>query len=202
MRCGTNKGVIGAEKYLVGIDPGLGGALFFLDPNHPSTGEAIDLPIHLLLRSGKKKRELDITGLIGILTTHRLIHAFVEQVGAMPGQGVSSVFAFGKCYGAILGVLASRSVPLSLVSPVSWKRALGVPKAKDGARARASQLLPEAAYQWRLKKHDGRAEAALLALYGVRQLGGKPAPRSAPAIRDGDDETSEDTLAVMKADPS
>ena len=73
--------------------------------------------------------------------------------------------------GVILGVLASRSVPLLLVSPVSWKRALGVPKAKDGARARASQLLPEAAHQWRLKRHDGRAEAALLALYGAETSG-------------------------------
>ena len=58
-------------------------------------------------------------------------------------------------------------------SPRRWKRALHVPKAKDAARARASQLLPEAAHQWRLRKHDGRAEAALLALYGARQLTGK-----------------------------
>jgi crossover junction endodeoxyribonuclease RuvC len=155
---------------IVGIDPGLLGALFFIDPARPSTGEAVDLPIHVLTRGGKKKRELDIAGLIGILTSHRLEHVFLEQVGAMPGQGVSSVFAFGKCYGAILGVIATRSVPLTLVAPTVWKRALGVPKAKDGARARASQLLPEAASQWRLKKHDGRAEAALLALYGARQI--------------------------------
>jgi hypothetical protein len=70
----------------------------------------------------------------------------------------------------LIGVIAARSIPLTLVPPVRWKRALAVPKAKDGARARASQLLPGAAHQWQLRRHDGRAEAALLALYGARQL--------------------------------
>jgi hypothetical protein len=160
---------------ITGIDPGLSGALFFLDPHDPATGESVDLPVHLLTRGGKNKREVDIAGLIRILALHQLTHAFVEQVGAMPGQGVSSVFAFGKTYGIILGVLAARSIPLTLVAPVRWKRALGVPKAKAAARARASQLLPQAAHQWPLKKHDGRAEAALIALYGARQLGGTAA---------------------------
>ena len=155
---------------IVGIDPGLSGALFFLDLNRLSAGEAVDLPVHLLMRGGKKKREVDVSGLIEILAGRRLEHVFLEQVSAMPGQGVSSVFAFGKTYGVILGVVAAHAIPLTLVAPAVWKRALGVPKAKDGARARASQLLPEAAAQWRLKKHDGRAEAALIALYGARQI--------------------------------
>ena len=155
---------------IVGIDPDLSDALFFLDPDHPSNGEAVDLPIHILTRGGKKKRELDITGLIGILVSHRVDHVFIEQVGAMPGQGVSSVFAFGKGYGIILGVVAARNIPSTSVPPAVWKRTLNVPKAKDGARARASQLLPEAAHQWRLRKQHGRAEACLLALYGARRL--------------------------------
>ena len=161
---------------IIGIDPGLSGALFFLDPNRPANGEAVDLPVHLLVRGGKKRRELDIAGLIGILKSHQLDHAFLEQVSAMPGQGVSSVFAFGKTYGVILGVIAAHTIPLTLVAPAVWKRALAVPKAKDGARARASQLLPGAAAQWRLKKHDGRAEAALIAVYGGRQLGNGTTP--------------------------
>jgi crossover junction endodeoxyribonuclease RuvC len=157
---------------IAGIDPGLSGALFLLDPTCPSTGEAIDLPIHLLIRGGRKKRELDVVGLVEILASHRLDHAFLEAVNAMPKQGLVSTFAFGKVYGVILGVLAAHAIPLTLVVPVVWKRSLGVPKAKDGARARASQLMPEAAHQWRLHKQHGRAEAALLALYGARQLNG------------------------------
>jgi crossover junction endodeoxyribonuclease RuvC len=154
---------------IVGIDPGLSGALFFIESG-ASTGEAIDLPVHVLMRGGKKKRELDIAGLIQILAVRQITHAFVEQAGAMPGQGVSSVFAFGKCYGVILGVIAARSISLTLVPPVRWKRSMHVTKSKDGCRASASQLLPEAAHQWLLRRHDGRAEAALIALYGVRQL--------------------------------
>jgi len=157
---------------IVGIDPGLSGALFFLDPNHLSAGEAVDLPVHLLMRGGKKKREVDVSGLIEILAGRRLEHAFLEQVSAMPGQGVSSVFAFGKAYGVILGAIAAHSIPLTLVAPIVWKRALAVPKAKDGARARASQLLPDAAHQWPRVHHHSRAEAALLALYGARKLNG------------------------------
>jgi crossover junction endodeoxyribonuclease RuvC len=155
---------------IAGIDPGLTGALFFLDPHSPTNGEAVDLPIHLLVRGGKKKRELDVAGLVGILAAHRIEHAFVEAVSSMPNQGVSSSFAFGKCFGAILGCLASHAVPLTLVSATAWKKALQVPKAKDGSRARASQLIPEASSQWALKKHHGRAEACLLAIYGCRLL--------------------------------
>jgi crossover junction endodeoxyribonuclease RuvC len=160
---------------LLGVDPGLSGALFFLDPACPLTGEAVDLPTHMLTRGGKKKREVDIAGLIGILAARSITHAFVEQVGAMPGQGVSSVFAFGKTFGILLGIIAARSIPLTLVPPVRWKRAMHVPKDKDSARARASQLLPSAANQWPLRKHDGRAEAALIALYGARELSGSAA---------------------------
>jgi crossover junction endodeoxyribonuclease RuvC len=164
---------------IVGADPGLGGALFFLDPNN-TTGEAVDMPVHMLARGGLNKRELDIAGLVEILAARRPGHAFVEQVSSMPGQGLSSTFAFGKCYGAILGVLAALGIPVTLVPAVRWKRALGVPKAKDAVRARASQLLPAAARQWPLKKHDGRAESALLALYGLRQLQGIAAPPEVP----------------------
>ena len=123
---------------ILGVDPGLSGALFFLDPGHPSTGEVVDIPTHVLTRGGKKKREIDVAQLIHVLALRRITHAFVEQVGAMPGQGVSSTFAFGKGYGVILGVLAARSIPLSLIPPVRWKREMRVLKDKDGARARAS----------------------------------------------------------------
>lgn len=168
-------------RELAGIDVGLGGAIFFLQPG-ATTGEAVDLPVHLLTRGGKNKRELDIAGLAGIFAARRPQHVFVEQVGAMPGQGVSSMFAFGKCFGVILGVLAALQIPVSLVPPATWKRTLGVPKAKDAARARASQLMPAAARQWPLKKHDGRAEAALLALYGARQLHAHPIAEVATAL--------------------
>jgi crossover junction endodeoxyribonuclease RuvC len=154
---------------LAGIDPGLSGAVALLDTARPEHVQVFDMPVLALSRGGKNKRELDAHALARALA-QPIGHAFVEQVGAMPGQGVSSVFAFGRAYGCLLGILAAQGVPMTTVAPRRWKTALGVPANKDGARARASQLLPAAAHQWSLKRHDGRAEAALLSLYGFRAL--------------------------------
>lgn len=151
---------------ILGIDPGLSGALAFKGEN---TLVAIDMPTVSIQRNGKNKREIDLAGLVSDIDALGPVeHAYVEQVGAMPGQGVSSVFSFGKSYGSILGILAAKRIPYTLVSPVRWKKALQVPAGKDAARHRASQLLPQYAELWPLVKHDGRAEAALIAVYGER----------------------------------
>lgn len=161
---------------VVGIDPGLPGAICLLDTE--GTIGINDMPTHALMRGGKNKREIDAHRL-AVLLSGRIGHAFIEQVGAMPGQGVSGVFSLGKTFGIIIGVLATHGVPMTFVSPVKWKKALQVPASKDGARARASQLLPQAASQWPLVKHDGRAEAALIALYGIRSFDGIAAGKAA-----------------------
>ena len=128
------------------------------------------MPTLILARAGKSKREVDAHVLADWIECERPGHALIENVGAMPGQGVSSVFAFGKGYGVIIGVLCALQIPVTFVSPQRWKKALAVPAAKDGARARASQLLPSAASNWSRVKDDGRAEAALIALYGLQTL--------------------------------
>lgn len=152
-----------------GIDPGFDGAITFLDSD--GWFQINDMPTLALVRGGKNKRELDAHRVGRYLGEWKDVsHAFIEQVGAMPGQGVSSVFAFGKSYGIIIGALATLKIPYTFVPPRRWKTALGVPAAKDGARSRASQLLPQAASQWVRVKDDGRAESALIALYGLRSL--------------------------------
>ena len=108
-------------------------------------------------RGGKTKRELDAHALARLIGDRRPGHAFVELVGAMPGQGVSSVFAFGKSFGVVIGVPAALGIPFTLISPQVWKGALGVSAGKDGARARASQLMPAAAHHWTRVRDDGRA---------------------------------------------
>lgn len=155
---------------VLGCDPGLSGACCIEDT---ATGERIifDIPVFTLPRGGKNKREIDATSLAIILAKHYPIgHAFVEQVWSFPGQNSSATFAFGKTYGVILGVLAAQGVPITNVAPRAWKKALGVPAAKDGARARASQLMPQIAATWARAKDDGRAESALIALWGARTL--------------------------------
>lgn len=159
----------------IGVDPGLSGAIAFYQP-FGDLLEIEDIPVFALVRAGKTKRDMDVQSLVTIFRRRRIdprlmpgVHVWLEQVGAMPGQGVSSMFAFGQVFGIIKGVLAALSIPMTLVPPVRWKKAIGVPAAKDGARARASQLLPGHANLWPLVKHDGRAEAALIAYYGSRQ---------------------------------
>ena len=83
-------------------------------------------------------------------------------------MGATSAFNFGFTTGAIHGILAGLGIPYRTVVPVVWKRYFGLlGQGKDASRAEASRRLPQHAHHWPLKKHDGRAEATLLALYGV-----------------------------------
>jgi len=152
---------------VVGIDPGLSGAIARYDSDL-NTLQVEDMPTFLLVRNGKKKRDVDLSScarIIDDMTKQAGTRICVEQVSSMPGQGVSSVFAFGKAYGIVLGICAATFCPLETVTPAVWKRALSVPAVKDGARARASALLPIHAGLWTRAKDDGRAEASLLAYY-------------------------------------
>jgi len=93
-------------------------------------------------------------------------HVYVEQVHAMPGQGVTSMFNFGHSCGTVMGVLGAMSIPHTMVTPQAWKKAAGlIGTDKDAARARAIQLWPK----WREldKKGKGQAlaDAALIAKF-------------------------------------
>jgi crossover junction endodeoxyribonuclease RuvC len=168
---------------VAGVDPGLGGALAWYNTETGAV-EVVDMPVLRLVRGGKSKGEIDAHALAGLFWKRHTGHIYLEHVTPMPSfgepdsqgrprrQGASSGFAFGKGFGVVIGVIAAIGVPMTLVRANKWKNALGVPAAKDGARSRASQLLPQAADQWPRVKDDGRAEASLLALYGVRDLAG------------------------------
>lgn len=155
----------------VGIDPGLSGAIARLDS---ASGDVRieDVPTFEIKRNGKAKREIDYHSLARILddmTKEPGTRIVIEGVGAMPGQGVSSVFAFGKAFGVMIGVAAATFCPIDFVSPAKWKREMGVTASKDGSRAKASMLFPRYSELWRRAKDDGRAEALLIALYASRQ---------------------------------
>ena len=156
---------------VVGIDPGLSGAIARYD-SIANTLEVHDMPTFMLERNGKKKRDVDLSSAARVIdnaTKEAGTRICVEQVSSMPGQGVSSVFALGKAYGIVLGICAATFCPLETVTPAVWKRGLSVPSMKDGARARASALLPMHSHLWTRVKDDGRAEASLLALWLSKQ---------------------------------
>jgi len=94
--------------------------------------------------------------------------AVVEEVGARPGQGASSLFTFGLCVGTILGAVSAHQVQIELVTPQRWKAAsrlggLSTDAAKEAARSFATELWPDHKALFRVKKNHGLAEAALMA---------------------------------------
>jgi len=153
-------------RKIIGIDVGLNGAIAMMR-GETLTG-IVDMPTVRLDRNGKTKRQISIPELIAILDEFKPEEAFIEKVFAMAGQGVTSVFSFGRSLGAIEGVIAARSIKATLITPQTWQKAMGVSGGKDGARARAMELFPHNVDYFRLKKHDGRADAALIAAWGLR----------------------------------
>lgn len=148
-------------KTILGIDPGMSGAIALYD------GDELlirDMPV---FKRNKTKR-IDCHTLLKYMQESHIDHAYIEQVNAF-GMGASSAYNFGWTCGAIEACVAALSIPFTYVTPQKWKKAMQCPKDKDAARMRATQLLPQFAHNWDLKKHDGRAEASLIALYGYNQ---------------------------------
>jgi crossover junction endodeoxyribonuclease RuvC len=157
-------------SFIIGIDPGAGGAVAILEPDG-SLVQVFDMPAVEVTVGGKAKRRVSpemLAAELRLYTVHGTT-AVVEQVGAMPGQGVSSMFAFGQAYGMVLGVLAGLYIPVRTVTPATWKRALKLNTGKDAARAKAAATWPQQAGEFRRARDDGRAEAALLAVWGMRE---------------------------------
>jgi crossover junction endodeoxyribonuclease RuvC len=109
--------------------------------------------------------------------------AILEQGGVRPQNGRVGAATFWLGVGVLHGIFAANFVPLELVSPAQWKRVLRVPADKDGARQRASAIFPRWASQWSRVKDHGRAEASLIALYGVSLLPARRFARGSHDIR-------------------
>ncbi len=150
---------------ILGIDPGGGGALCFAD-FEKGLLDIVDMPVVVVQRGLKQKREINAAMLAAIIRARRPDVAWLEKVGAMPGQGSSSMFQFGRGLGAIEGVLAALDIPTHYVAPRVWQAKVAQRPGKDGGRERASQLFPAYASQFLRVKDDGRSDAALIAYYG------------------------------------
>ena len=144
-----------------GIDPGVFGAICCFDYTEGAV-DIFDMPI-VEVRGKKEVSPVLVRNILRDLPGP----VFVERVGARPGQGVSSMFNFGKSYGMVLGVVAALDYSLHYVTPQRWQRDLHVESGKDGSRTRAMQLLPAYSQEFRRRRDDGRADAALIAYWGV-----------------------------------
>ena len=143
---------------IIGIDPGLSGAIAFMSDEGYLIG-VVDMPTIDVV--GKKKVSPQM--LVSLLEDYDDVKMVViEEVGAMPGQGVTSMFNFGYSAGILAGVCAGLRMPMVFYRPAAWKRAAGVPADKGAARQMAQRLWP-GSRDFDRAKDDGRAEAALLA---------------------------------------
>jgi hypothetical protein len=151
---------------LLAIDPGLSNGIAILDQRADLLFATEIAPIG----EGARKR-LHLAGLIDLIEQYGVTHAVVEDVSAMPQQGVSSSFRFGRATGSFEGVLSALKIPTTFIRPAVWKKPLGIAGAtKEGARCLALQRWPTAAHFFPRKKDHNRAEAALLGAYYVERL--------------------------------
>jgi crossover junction endodeoxyribonuclease RuvC len=153
------------NQKILGIDPGISGGLALVeitDGAAPVLVEAIDIPV---IGSGAKER-VDVAAIRNFIERHKPVRALIERAQAMPKQGASSGFKYGRAVGAIEATIVLCSIPLEIIEPSVWKRHWRLPgKIKEAARQKALQLFPDAHAALARRRDHGRAEAALIALY-------------------------------------
>jgi crossover junction endodeoxyribonuclease RuvC len=151
---------------VIGIDPGLQGGIAVIETIGPTLVACTDIP----LVGVKAKERVDVLAVKQFIDAHKPVRAFIERGGTMPKQGISSAFKYGHACGQLETVITLCEIPLEIIEPSVWKRFYKLAgKDKEGGRQKALQLFPSAHSLLALRKHQGRGEAALLALYGAQK---------------------------------
>ncbi len=151
---------------IIGIDPGLSGALAVLE--NSKVKNLFEMPV---MSEGKKnKRQLNSAQLVKLIKDNigedDDVEVVVEQVNAMPGQGVTSMFNFGQTFGAIKGVCAALSLPIFFVRPAKWKKHFELINAsKDASRTKVIEMYPFLSHDLAKKKDVNKSDAILIALF-------------------------------------
>ena len=151
---------------IIGVDPGLSGAIAILEDN--KIKELFDMPV---MPDGKKnKRQLNSALLVKLIKDNienlEKTVMVVEQVNAMPGQGVTSMFNFGQTFGAIKGICAALGLPIFFVRPAKWKKHFElINSSKDASRTKAIEMYPSASEQLSRKKDVNKSDSILIARF-------------------------------------
>ena len=151
---------------IIGIDPGLSGAIAVLENN--KILNIFDIPV---MSEGKKnKRQLNSALLVNLLKENinkeEEVAVVVEQVNAMPGQGVTSMFNFGQTFGALKGICAALELPIFFVRPSKWKKHFElINSSKDASRTKAIEMYPKLSNQLSKKKDVNKSDAILIARF-------------------------------------
>ena len=150
---------------IIGIDPGLSGAIAILENN--KVLNVFDMPV---MSEGKKnKRQLNsalLSNLIKENIGNAEVAIVVEQVNAMPGQGVTSMFNFGQTFGAIKGICAALELPIFFVRPSKWKKHFDlINSSKDSSRTKVIEMYPKISNLLSKKKDVNKSDAILIARF-------------------------------------
>ena len=153
---------------IIGIDPGISGSICFFQD-----GKIIDVIEMPTMTEGKKNKKQvngsqiynEISARINSLD-NKDIKVVVEQVSAMPGQGVTSMFNFGQSFGILKGICSAMQLPIYFVRPAKWKKYFNlINSEKDASRTRAIEIFPYFSSHLSLKKDSNKADAILIASF-------------------------------------
>ena len=153
---------------IIGIDPGISGSICFLEDG--IIKDVLEMPT---MTEGKKnKKQVNGSQIFNEISFRiktyekRNIKVVIEQVSAMPGQGVTSMFNFGQSFGILKGICSAMQLPIYFVRPAKWKKYFNlINSEKDASRTRAIEIFPYFSSNLSKKKDSNKADAILLASY-------------------------------------
>ena len=153
---------------IIGIDPGISGSICFFE-----NGKILDVIEMPTMTDGKKNKKQvngsqiynEITKRVN-QTDEKKIRVIIEQVSAMPGQGVTSMFNFGQSFGLLKGICSAMQLPMYFVRPAKWKKYFNlINSEKDASRTKAIEIFPYFSSNQTKKKDSNKADAILIASY-------------------------------------
>ena len=153
---------------IIAIDPGISGSLCFFEE-----GKIIDIVEMPNMAAGKKnKRQVNGAQIYNEISLRiknfqkENIKVVIEQVSAMPGQGVTSMFNFGQSFGVLKGICSAMQLPMYFVRPAKWKKYFNlINSKKDASRTKAIEIFPYISMQLSKKKDSNKADAILIASF-------------------------------------
>ena len=153
---------------IIGIDPGISGSICFFED-----GKILDVIEMPTMTEGKKnKRQVNGAQIYNEISKmvkkndEKNIRVIIEQVSAMPGQGVTSMFNFGQSFGILKGICSAMRLPMYFVRPTKWKKYFNlINSEKDASRTRAIEIFPYFSSQLSKKKDSNKADAILIASF-------------------------------------
>jgi crossover junction endodeoxyribonuclease RuvC len=153
---------------IIGIDPGISGSICFFED-----GKILDVVEMPTMTEGKKnKKQVNGSQIYNEISNRinqrdkKEIKVIIEQVSAMPGQGVTSMFNFGQSYGILKGICSAMRLPMYFVRPAKWKKYFNlINSEKDASRTKAIEIFPYFSSQLSRKKDSNKADAILIASF-------------------------------------